>query len=174
MFYTFGIIHWSARGLSPVASSAIWNVGVASEILVLWQSRFLLSRFGAAKLLTIAAAAGVVRWAAMGLEPPLLLLPVLQLLHGLTYGATQAAAMQLISEMVAARLGGTMQAVYTNVTSGIALAFATLLAGHFYPTLKGSAYFTMAALALFGCVAGICLIRIESTVSGLRPENEDV
>jgi PPP family 3-phenylpropionic acid transporter len=165
MFYTFGMVHWSALGLSPVVSSAIWNVGLASEILVLWQSRVLLSRFGAAKLLTTAAAAGAVRWSAMGLEPPVLLLPVLQLLHGLTYGATHAAAMQLISEMVAPRLAGTMQAIYTNATSGIALGFATVLAGYFYPTLKGSAYFSMAALALLGVVAGICLIRIESTAS---------
>jgi PPP family 3-phenylpropionic acid transporter len=113
---------------------------------------------GPALLIAAGGLAGVVRWSAMAFDPPLAALMVLQALHGLTYGATHIGAVHYIGASVPPALAGTAQALYASVTAGIAMGFATLLAGQLYVMSGALAYLAMAGLSLVGLLAGLVLL----------------
>jgi MFS transporter, PPP family, 3-phenylpropionic acid transporter len=158
-FYTFGALHWRGQGISSVWIGVLWAIGVAAEILLFAFSNSLLRRLGPPALLIAGAAGGVVRWAAMAAEPPLALLVPLQLLHGLTYGATHLGAIHFISRAVPERAAGTAQALYATVAVGLALGLATIAAGRLYAVVGGQSYLAMAALAAAGFIAAIAVRR---------------
>lgn len=160
MFYTFGVLHWRAQGLSPIAASGLWAIGVVAEIGLFAFSGPVVRRLGAATLVLAGALAAVVRWLAMAFDPPLGPLMALQALHGLTYGAAHLGAVHLMAATVPRAQAGTAQALYASVTSGLALGGATLISGRLYPELGGKAYLAMAALALVGVVASFGLVRM--------------
>jgi PPP family 3-phenylpropionic acid transporter len=161
VFYTFGTVHWGAQGLSATWSGILWAIGVIAEIVLFAFSGAAVRAAGIAALILVGALAGVVRWTAMGFDPPLIVLAVLQVLHGATYGATHLGAVHFISDTVPQELGGTAQALYASVTAGIVMGSATLLAGWLYAAWGGRAYFAMAALALAGLLASLSLLRRE-------------
>jgi PPP family 3-phenylpropionic acid transporter len=158
-FYTFGTLHWAAQGITAGWSGVLWSIGVAVEIGLMGFSRAIVERVGAARLMTLGAAASVLRWLAMGFDPPLAALVPLQALHGLTYGATHIGAFYFLTRTVAERQAGTAQALYASITAGIAMGGAMLLSGQLYATWGGRTYWAMAALAAAGLAASLALLR---------------
>jgi PPP family 3-phenylpropionic acid transporter len=154
-FYTFGALHWRGQGISAAWVGVLWAIGVGAEILLFAFSNALLLRLGPAALLMTGAAAGVVRWVVMAVDPPLAVLVPLQLLHGLTYGATHLGAIHFISRAVPERASGTAQALYATVAAGLALGLATIATGPLYTALGGHSYLAMAALAAAGLAAAV-------------------
>ena len=72
VFYTFGTLHWGAQGLSGGWAGALVGDRRSSvEIGLLAFSGAVVRRIGAAELIVLGAAAAVVRWLAMGFDPPL-------------------------------------------------------------------------------------------------------
>lgn len=158
-FYAFGTVHWAAQGLSTGWAGILWAIGVAVEILLMAFSGAVVRRIGAAELIIIGALASVVRWLAMGFDPPLAALIALQALHGVTYGATHIGAFYLITRAVPETQAGTAQALYAAITAGIFMGGATLLSGQLYAAYGGRTYWAMAAIAGVGLAAGIALRR---------------
>lgn len=156
-FYTFGTLHWRALGISPLVAGLLWTVGVAAEILVFAFSKPVLQRAGAVPMLALGAAAGVVRWSVMAFDPALPLQFVLQALHGLTFGATHLGAIHFMARFVPDGHGGTAQALYAAVSSGVLLGGATLLVGPLYADYGGRAYLAMAALAALALLGALGL-----------------
>jgi len=168
-FYAFGTLHWLAQGISSGWAGALWAIGVAVEIGLMAFSRAAVRRIGAAELIVLGAVAAVVRWLAMGLDPPLPALVLLQALHGLTYGATHIGAFYLMAHVVAERHAGTAQALYAATTAGIAMGGAMLLSGQLYAAYGGRTYWAMAGLAAVGLGAALVLRRYHNeTVQALR------
>jgi MFS transporter, PPP family, 3-phenylpropionic acid transporter len=158
-FYAFGTLHWLAQGISSGWAGVLWTIGVAVEIGLMAFSKAVVARIGAAELIVLGAAASVVRWGAMGLDPPLPVLVLLQALHGLTFGATHIGAFYMLAQTVAERHAGTAQALYAATTAGLAMGGAMLLSGQLYATWGGRTYWAMAALAAVGLGAGVALRR---------------
>jgi MFS transporter, PPP family, 3-phenylpropionic acid transporter len=158
-FYAFGTIHWLAQGISSGWAGALWAIGVGVEIGLMAFAKATVRRIGAAELIVLGAAASLVRWIGMGLDPPLPTLVALQALHGITYGATHIGAFYLMAQTVAERHAGTAQAVYAATTAGIAMGGAMLLSGQLYATWGGRTYWAMAAIAAVGLAAGLALRR---------------
>jgi MFS transporter, PPP family, 3-phenylpropionic acid transporter len=161
-FYTFGTLHWAARGLSGGWSGALWSIGVAVEIGVMAFSGAVVRRIGAVELIVLGAMASVLRWLAMGFDPPLVALLALQALHGLTFGAAHVGAFYFMTRAVEQRQAGTAQALYAAITAGIAMGGAMLLSGQLYPALGGRTYWVMAALAAVGLAASLALRRCQT------------
>jgi PPP family 3-phenylpropionic acid transporter len=159
VFYTFGTLHWRALGLSTSLSGALWAIGVIAEIGVFAFSARIVRRLGAARLIALGCAAAVVRWLAMGFDPPVALLVPLQMLHGLSYGGAHVGAIHFMSRFVPEGQGGTAQALYASVTGGIAMGGMTLLAGPLYAQAGGHAYWAMALAALLGLGVSAQLVR---------------
>ncbi len=158
VFYTFGTLHWGAQGLSAGWSGALWAIAVIAEIGLFAFSAAVMRRFGAVELIIMGGAAAVVRWLAMGFDPPLAWLVPLQILHGLTFGATHLGAMHFMGRVVPARQTGTAQALYASVTGGIAMGGAMLMAGPLYAAYGGHAYWPMAIIAAVGVAASVPLL----------------
>ena len=93
----------------------------------------------------------------MGFDPPLALLVPLQILHGLTFGATHLGAIHFMARAVPEGQAGTAQALYASVTGGLAMGGAILLAGPLYAEFGGRAYWAMAVLAAVGLFASLAL-----------------
>lgn len=161
VFYIFGVLQWRQQGLSSVTASTLWMIGVVTEIALFAFSGAAVRAIGASGLVMIGALAGILRWTAMGTDPGLVALILLQSLHGLTYGATHLGALHLIAAIVPPDKAGTAQAFYSSATSGIAMALATLAAGALYPVHGGGAYFAMAALSAIGAIATLKLLSLD-------------
>jgi PPP family 3-phenylpropionic acid transporter len=90
----------------------------------------------------------------MALGPPIALLPLLQCLHGLSFGATHLGALALVARAAPPGLAATSQGI-VSIASGIAMAAATVLSGMLYASFGGATYAAMALIAGAGTVAAL-------------------
>jgi PPP family 3-phenylpropionic acid transporter len=100
-------------------------------------------------LLTIGAAGGALRWAAMALDPPPFALPWLQLLHAASFGATHLGALGFVARHAPPGQGATAQG-YLAIAVGVTMAAATGLSGWLYGSFGSGAYVAMALAAVAG------------------------
>jgi PPP family 3-phenylpropionic acid transporter len=147
VYYAFSALDWRAAGLDGTAIAALWAIGVLAEIVLFALSGRL--SVGPATLLLIGAAGAVVRWSAMALDPPTILLAPLQCLHGLSFGATFLGTLGLMTRTVSPQLAATAQG-YLAVALGLVMAAAMGLSGVLYARWGGLAYGAMAAVAAAG------------------------
>jgi len=101
----------------------------------------------------LGAAGGALRWGAMAVGPPVALLPLLQCLHALSFGATHLGAIAFVARAAPAGLGATAQG-YLAIALGIAMAVAMGLSGVLYGHYGALAY---GAMALAACGGGVCV-----------------
>ncbi|ABS64112.1 major facilitator superfamily MFS_1 [Parvibaculum lavamentivorans DS-1] len=155
VYYAFGSLAWQLQGYSDSVIGLLWATGVLAEIVLFYISGPLMARFGAVRLLMLAAAAAILRWTVTALSPPLALLFVMQALHGLTFGAAHLGAVQFVAQAAPPRLAATAQSLYAAMASGVMMGLVTIGMGPIYERLGPYAYFVMAgagAVALAGAV----------------------
>jgi PPP family 3-phenylpropionic acid transporter len=153
-FYGFSTLDWKAAGFGGVTIGLLWSIGVVAEIILFALSARLPPFLGPTNLLLIGAMAGVVRWSAMAASPDFWVLPVLQCLHALSYGATHLGTLGLMTRIAPRRLGATAQS-YLSIVLGLTMAAATAIAGALFEAYGALSYGAMALLAAAG--AGIAL-----------------
>jgi MFS transporter, PPP family, 3-phenylpropionic acid transporter len=147
VYYGFSALAWQAAGLDGVAIGALWALAVVAEIVLFAISARL--SLAPAMLLTAGAAGAAVRWAAMALDPPTALLPPLQCLHALSFGATHLGALGCVARAAPAELGATAQG-YLAVALGLVMAAAMGISGVLYARSESLAYGAMALAAVLG------------------------
>ncbi|WP_439400291.1 MFS transporter (plasmid) [Bradyrhizobium sp. PMVTL-01] len=144
----FAVIRWSDADISTSAISFLWSEAVVAEVLVfMLVGPALLERFGVRGAAILAATAGIVRWSVAGVTTSVLLLSLIQPLHGLTFALLHLACMRMMGTLVAASVAATAQALYA-FGSGLLTAVLTLLSGALYASYAGAAFFPMAALCI--------------------------
>ncbi len=154
-FCTFGTLLWQSQGISATWSGGLWAIGVAAEVLLFSVSGLVVEEFGAARLIAIGAAVSIVRWVALAFEPSVAVLVPLQVLHGVTYGASHIGAIHFIHDAIPREKSGSAQALYATVASGVAMGCATLIAGWIYADAGSLSYLAMAAIAAVSLMAGV-------------------
>jgi MFS transporter, PPP family, 3-phenylpropionic acid transporter len=148
-YYTFASITWQTSGLGGLTIAALWVLGVLAEIVVFALSpRFTLSP---AMLMVLGGVCAGIRWLITAQQPPVAILAVVQMMHGLTYGLTQVGTMGLLLRHVPSQLAATAQG-YLTACIGIALSSAAMLSGIIYAQHGRSVYYAMAAMALAGAL----------------------
>lgn len=150
-YYTFSSIQWRADGLGNGVISVLWAIGVAAEILLFAISPRL--SVSPRALLATGAAGAVLRWCLMTLEPSVGVLAAVQLLHGVSYGATQLGTMGVLVTLVPPGLTATAQG-YLFTLSGVCMALAAIVAGRLHHYSPPSVYILMAVMAL---VSGVII-----------------
>ncbi len=146
MHDAFAVIRWSAAGIDTSLISWLWSEAVAAEVIVfLLVGPALIDRLGARGAAALAAAAGVIRWSIAGVTTSVLMLSILQPLHGLTFALLHLACMRTMGTVVPACLAATAQASYA-FGSGVVTAALTFLSGVFYAGYGGAAFLPMAVL----------------------------
>jgi PPP family 3-phenylpropionic acid transporter len=143
-YYTFASIAWQNAGLGGLTIAGLWALGVIAEIVLFALSpRFTLSP---ANLVIIAALSAVARWLITAQEPPVPVLAVIQLAHGLTFGLTQIGTMGLMVRHVPGHVMASGQG-YLTACTGIVTSIASVLCGAVYAQHGQGVYYIMAAMA---------------------------
>ena len=71
MLHTYGALHWRGQGISTTSVSVLWGIGIVCEIALFAWSGWFLRLVGIKGALIIGLAASTLRWALLGLDPPL-------------------------------------------------------------------------------------------------------
>lgn len=159
VLYAFGSLHWRGLGLSSTTVGLLWIEGVAVEIALFAFGRRLVDRLGAARLLLVAALAGIVRWSLLAEVETIGWLVLAQALHGLTFGAAHLAAMRFVVEAVPSSHSATGQTLYSGLALGVGYGVSTAASGPLYAALGGGAYLVMAALCALSALTAWTLAR---------------
>ena len=149
VLYGFATLQWTGKGIGGTAIGLLWALGVVAEIVLFAASARIIARLGGANMILIGGLGAVVRWTAMGFDPPVLMLPALQLLHALSFGATHLGAMDMLSQLAHRRGGATAQGDFAAVQGGT-FAVAMGASGGLVAAFGSAAYFAMAAIAAAG------------------------
>lgn len=157
--YIFGTLHWRAIGIQSSTIGALWAVGVVAEVALFAFGAKLLTRLGPARMLLLAALAGLIRWPVLALASSLPVLFAAQMLHALTFGATHLAAMAFIAQAIPHRLGATAQSLHGTVALGLAFVVVARYLGGLFAAEGGGVFYAMAALSLAGGIAALVLMR---------------
>nr|WP_276326837.1 MFS transporter [Bradyrhizobium valentinum] len=146
MHDAFAVIRWSNAGIDTSVISVLWSEAVAAEVMVFFLiGPALLNRFGARGAAALAAAAGIMRWSIAAMTSSVMVLAILQPLHGLTFALLHLACMRMMGSLVPTHLAATAQALYA-FGSGVVTAALTLFSGFFYASYGGGAFLAMALL----------------------------
>jgi PPP family 3-phenylpropionic acid transporter len=148
-YYIFASIVWKQSGLGGLTIAGLWSLGVLAEIVLFAVSpRFTLPP---ALLVVIGALSAVARWLITAQDPPIAILAIVQLTHGLTFGLTQVGTMLLLVHHVPGPLMARGQG-YLAACSGIVASSTSILCGVVYARYGQGVYYAMAAMALSGAV----------------------
>jgi PPP family 3-phenylpropionic acid transporter len=158
LYYGFSTMQWRAEGLDGTLIGALWGIGVAAEVALFAVSARLPPQLKPAALLIIGSIGAVLRWTAMAFDPPVVLLPWLQLLHAGSFAATHLGLMGFMARAVPRELAATAQG-FVATWSGLVNASATLVSGYVYAAAGSRAYLVMAAMALVGLLSAIYVAR---------------
>ena len=146
-YYTFASITWQLSGLGGLTIAGLWALGVLAEIVVFALSpRFKLQP---SVLVVIAALSAAARWLITAQAPPVAVLAVVQLAHGLTFGLTQVGTMGLMVRHVPIHVMARGQG-YLAACAGIVASCASILSGAVFARHGPGVYYVMAAMALLG------------------------
>jgi PPP family 3-phenylpropionic acid transporter len=148
-YYIFASIVWKQSGLGGLTIAGLWSLGVLAEIVLFALSpRFTLPY---AVLVVIGALSAVARWIITAQDPPIAILAVVQLAHGLTFGLTQVGTMGLLVHHVPGHVMARGQG-YLAACGGIVASSTSVLCGIVYARYGQGVYYVMAAMALSGAV----------------------
>src|SRR5207237_828049 len=131
-------IHWRAGGLDGLTIGTLWAVGVLAEIALFGLSARLPAAITPTVMLSVGAAGAVIRWGAMALDPPPVMLPAVQSLHALSFGATHLGTLAFVARVAPPGLATTVQG-YISVALGAAMAVAMGISGVLYGRFGGVA-----------------------------------
>jgi PPP family 3-phenylpropionic acid transporter len=152
VYYGFSALQWRGMGLDGAAIAALWGLGVIAEIVLFALQGRLPPLFTPPVLLIAGALGAALRWSAMALDPPVALLPALQLLHAASFGATHLGMLGFVAAKAPPGQGATAQA-HLSIALGTIMAAATALSGTLYGNFGSLAYAAMASAAIAGGVA---------------------
>lgn len=148
-FYAFSAINWQLLGLGGVTIAGLWTLGVMAEIVVFALSpRFSLHP---STLMAIGGLSAVVRWLVTASEPPLALLAIAQLGHGLSFGMTILGTMTLLVQRVPSHQIARGQGYYA-ACNGLLGAATSIASGAIYARIGEGLYYVMAAMAAAGAL----------------------
>lgn len=152
IYYIFSALQWRSEGLPGSVIAALWAIGVIAEIVLFAVSGRL--NFSPTTYLLIGAAGAVLRWGAMALNPPVLALPFLQVLHALSFGATHLGALTYVAQRAGAGPAATAQG-HLAIALSAAGGGAAAVAGVLYSNFGVDSYALMALMAIAGGACGL-------------------
>lgn len=151
--YGFGSIHWQTLGFSGGLIGLLWAIGVFAEIVLFQYSRAVFRHLSPVAVIAIGCVGGAVRWALfpyIGSETAFL---VLQILHGLSFGAVHIGLMHYIMEAVPEENLGAAQGV-GFVLGGVAMGIGVFFSGPLYAAAGAKGFLVMAVV----CIAALALL----------------
>ncbi|RTL50801.1 MAG: MFS transporter [Bradyrhizobiaceae bacterium] len=148
-YYSFASISWQAAGLRGLTIAMLWSIGVIAEIAVFALSpRFTLSP---ALIVAIGASGAALRWFITAQEPPVAVLAVVQLMHGLSFGMTHIGTVLLLARSVPHHVLASAQG-YLTAAIGFTSSVMMIVSGLIYARAGLHVYYAMSAMGLMGLI----------------------
>lgn len=150
-YYSFFSIYlndiYNLKGISGV-----WGLGAMAEIpVVLWGSRFVV-RYGAAKMLGLAAAGTVLRMFIYAIAPPLPVMLIGQLLHALSFGLLHITIIVLINHQISEKSRALAMAIFGGISYGLAGFIGSSLSGFILDSYGFSTMYFFCGVVTLGAV----------------------
>ncbi|MBN9671440.1 MFS transporter [Roseibium aggregatum] len=155
-FYGFGTLYWQAMHVPDFAIGVLWATGVVAEIALFTVAGRLALRFDPPVFLIVAGLAAVLRWSLFPLADTFAAMAALQLLHGLSFGASHLGAVAILSKVVPSRWAGTGQGLLAT-SVGIQMAAGLSVSGLLYEVDPDAPFALMAVLSASGTVLMVLL-----------------
>lgn len=166
--YAFGTLHWQKLGMSGSTMGALWSAGILSEIALFSLLGYVVrGSAGAAVLLAASGAVATLRWVGMAADPDIALVVLLQLMHGLTFGATHLCSIFLLARLAPHRMLAQAQTWLAAGWAGL-MAGLTALTGFLYDSWGEHVYGLMAAVSAIG------LLLLILVAASLRSKDTDI
>ncbi len=155
--YVLFSLYLESNGFSKTDVGLFWAISVVAEIILFRYQKFIFERFDLMLLLTLSLLVAALRFGAVGLlAPSVLLLVITQISHALTFGLHHSAAMGLLHRWFEPGQQGRAQAVYIVSSYGLGGSLGGLMCSqlwvHFYPA---AAFLGAAAAALLGTISAL-------------------
>ena len=146
VYYSMGSIHWKNSGINEDIIGLLWAIGVIAEIAVFIFMGKIIDRTSTRLIFAIIGVLGALRWAVMGFSVSLPILFAVQLIHGLTFGASHFAAINYLSKNIDTKFSGSAQSLYTAFPLGLGMALSTYFGSLLFENFGGNAYYAMSLL----------------------------
>jgi MFS transporter, PPP family, 3-phenylpropionic acid transporter len=150
LYYGFATLYWRAAGHGELVIGLLWAEGVVAEVALFAGAGKLMRRCDPVRLLTLAGALTMVRWALTALSTDLAVLVPAQALHAASFGAVHLAAMHYLRDRTPSELHASAQGFYAAIGTALPFGLLTPVAGWLYGAAGGDAFWAMAALAAAG------------------------
>lgn len=147
----FASIHWQKLGFSDAAIGYFWATGVIAEIMVFMFLGRAVGRGSGLGLILAGSAAGVIRFAALALNPGAGATFLIQALHSLTFGATHLGTMAALTALSPREAKGRAQGIYGSLAA-LTTAATTIVSGMIYKDQGAMIFAAMVPLAAVGFV----------------------
>lgn len=131
-YYNFFSIYLDNLGVRAGLIGFSWMIGVISEIGLVLVSNRVLERIGPEALYLIGLASTAVRWYLYSFVTAPAAILTTQLLHGLTFGAFQIAAVSIVNGQTPTGLKASGQSLLSAMTLGLAGVFGAFFSGQLY------------------------------------------
>jgi PPP family 3-phenylpropionic acid transporter len=152
---SYGPVLWVKQGIPSWQIGVLTACSVIVEIAVFWwlgNSRQVDRAFN---YLLIGGSAAVLRWTMMGLEPSVIWIGLLQMLHALSFALFHLGSLGMIAALAPVSRRAHVQGLF-SAANALTFAGVTIFAGPWVQEMGVKAYFTMVPFAL----SGIALILI--------------
>ncbi len=149
---TFAGIVWRANGIAEGWVGPLLALGAVAEVTVMFMFKRVAGQFGARHLILFAMLVSALRWGAMTCNPPLILLALLQLTHGITFGLTYLGLMNFIANWTSEDVAAEAQSFATVVQLGVVVlvlsGFGYLIDGFGIHAFAAGIFVSLLAAAL--------------------------
>ena len=160
LLYAFGSVYYDDLGYSKFTIGKLWAFAVVTEILMFAFSNRFYKKLGAVKLIILGTACGILRWIVMGVEPPLVVMFLVQMLHAGSFGLTHLGTMYFIRENVPENMRNTVQGLFSVLSGGLLMSATMWSSGPLYGFLGGHAFFVMAFYSAIAFALALVLQRV--------------
>ncbi len=154
-----GALVWKIDGIAEGWIGPLVAISAAGEALTMFFWRRIGGTMSARTMLIIAGVVACGRWIAMALNPPLLVVALLQVLHAITLPFSYFGIMHFIANWAPEDIAAEAQGFSSALTQGFAVV-TLLLLGWLIGFMGGQTYFVAAGMALAGAGAAWWSLRL--------------
>jgi PPP family 3-phenylpropionic acid transporter len=156
--YTFYSLYLERTGYSKTFIGAMWSLGVTAEVLLFYFQAPLFRRWGAQRLMYVALAVGVLRFALIGAAPrQVALLAGAQLLHAATFALHHSASVTTLQRWFSGPLQARGQALFISLSYGIGGSLGGLFLAQCWQRLGPQSVYYVASLMVLGAALAATL-----------------
>jgi len=168
LFNTFAALVWKNAGHSEAVIGPLLALGALAEAVMMFAFVKLGKRFTARHLILISALVSALRWGIMAFNPPLFILVLLQLTHGVSFGFGYLGMVNFIANWTHEDMAAEVQSMAVVVQQAMSV-IAVIGFGYLLEIMDARAFLVASAVCMLAALFVWASLRIKTTSA----ENEN-